>query len=381
MHTFVFGTGKNGELKLITEDFNPISPGLSSYKEDPSIAGESLLPLLEKSKQIVPAHLHSSTPVFLRATAGLRMLGDELSERILDDAREILRESGFRFDSEKWATILDGNDEGIYSWITVNYLLGRKPGETAGTLEMGGGSSQIAFVPSEKEVESCETTKESVQYKGMDLGLYTVSHLGFGIKKAKQDVIDAALVKTPLQPHPCLSKGTTAVEIPFEDPPKTVEMEGSGSFALCTKVISETIMTGAGQCDCGLCTYQQEPQPKAAKDFVALAFYKERTVDLGLQNPVSMKDIREFGEKVCTMSVDQVKSAFPNVANGEATDLCFDVSFIYQHLSEGHGIREKANEGDNEPTIFMASKIEGIELGWSLGAMFAELSNLSAKDR
>lgn len=54
-----------------------------------------------------------------------------------------------------------------------------------------------------------------------------------------------------------------------------------------------------------------------------------------LQNPVSMKDIREFGERVCTMSVDQVKSAFPNVANGEATDLCFDVSFIYQHLSEG----------------------------------------------
>lgn len=54
-----------------------------------------------------------------------------------------------------------------------------------------------------------------------------------------------------------------------------------------------------------------------------------------IQNPVSMKDIRTLGEEICKMDVEAVRTKYPVVANGDATDLCFDLSFIYKHLSEG----------------------------------------------
>eukprot|EP00188_Purpureofilum_apyrenoidigerum_P006215 Plantae.Rhodophyta-Purpureofilum_apyrenoidigerum.ctg9252.p1 GENE.Plantae.Rhodophyta-Purpureofilum_apyrenoidigerum.ctg9252~~Plantae.Rhodophyta-Purpureofilum_apyrenoidigerum.ctg9252.p1 ORF type:complete len:435 (-),score=92.07 Plantae.Rhodophyta-Purpureofilum_apyrenoidigerum.ctg9252:1539-2843(-) len=376
MHTFVFSKGDESSLQLLTEDFFALKPGLSSFREDAKGASDSLDPLLARSRSIVPENLHASTPVYLRATAGLRMLGPELSENILKEVRSKLKSSGFRFDSDNWATILGGNDEGIYSWITVNYLLNRLPDDTAGTLEMGGGSSQIAFVPREPGLKKdCNVSSVTVQYKGADLDLYTVSHLNFGLKKAKADVIKAAL-DNKAKSHPCLNAGTESVEIPFEDPPTQAALVGEGSFAGCIEAIDNALMAGAGECNCGVCTYRGEPQPPATRDYVALAFYAERTVDLGLKNPVSMKDIRTLGEKICKMSLTEVRAQYPVIANGEAADLCFDLSFIYQHLTDGHGIKEARSADDMEPKIHMVKKINGIELGWSLGAMFAEMSKL-----
>jgi Golgi nucleoside diphosphatase len=49
--------------------------------------------------------------------------------------------------------ILDGKFEGIYSWLTLNYALGsyEKGSESrVVSLDLGGGSTQVTFVPSEK---------------------------------------------------------------------------------------------------------------------------------------------------------------------------------------------------------------------------------------
>ena len=48
---------------------------------------------------------------------------------------------------------LDGVDEGLYGWVTVNYLLGAlyPPAKTpaVGTIDLGGGSVQVVFATSE----------------------------------------------------------------------------------------------------------------------------------------------------------------------------------------------------------------------------------------
>lgn len=49
-------------------------PGISSYTLDPSQAGESLRTCLEKALALVPRAQHRQTPVFLGATAGMRLL-------------------------------------------------------------------------------------------------------------------------------------------------------------------------------------------------------------------------------------------------------------------------------------------------------------------
>ena len=47
---------------------------ISSFSDDPSEAGRELLPCLDEAKDTVPYHQQETTPVFLGATAGMRLL-------------------------------------------------------------------------------------------------------------------------------------------------------------------------------------------------------------------------------------------------------------------------------------------------------------------
>lgn len=114
---------QNGRLILEDEFFFAVSPGLSSYNKEPQKAAESIKTLLEKAKTFVPEELCTATPLVLKATAGLRMLPQDEADNILNAVREVIFRSGFLV-KENAVEIMDGIDEGIFSWITVNVLLG-----------------------------------------------------------------------------------------------------------------------------------------------------------------------------------------------------------------------------------------------------------------
>ena len=62
----------------------------------------------------------------------------------------MLAESGFRL-MPNGVSIMTGLDEGILSWVTVNFLLQlvRLPKKSFGTMDLGGGSMQVTFIPSQ----------------------------------------------------------------------------------------------------------------------------------------------------------------------------------------------------------------------------------------
>ena len=78
------------------------------------------------------------------------MLPGTESEDILDAVEALLRDSGF-FLPPNSVEIMDGADEGIFAWITVNFLLGRlgrsEKLPTVAIMDLGGGSTQIVFEP------------------------------------------------------------------------------------------------------------------------------------------------------------------------------------------------------------------------------------------
>lgn len=386
MHTFRFTKASSGKLALIDEDFFPVKPGLSASADDPAAAAESLEPLIARARTIVPASDRARTPVFLRATAGLRMTGNAKAAAILAKVADKLGASGFRFDGPEWATILGGSDEGIYSWITVNSLLDRPAADTVGTLEMGGGSAQVAFVPKDDAAAkgaasgNCSTPTERTPYKGALKPLYTFSNLKFGLKAGRAQALRSFEENRLLQRNPCINpdgvgdntaKGVV-VPIPFDEKAHTLRLSGSGKYLACRALVDKYVTKPAYEtCGCGKCTYHGVAAPAPIPEYYAFAFYLERTVALGMNTPVLLSDLRAKGEQVCAMTVAQIRAAYPAIPNGEATDLCLDLAFITSHLEWGHGITEAAGT-----KLHIVDKIKGVELGWSLGAMLKELGTL-----
>ncbi|GKV13530.1 hypothetical protein SLEP1_g24526 [Rubroshorea leprosula] len=116
VHVFCFD--HNLDLVPIGNDleiFEQIKPGLSFYAKDPRAAADSLLSLLDKAESVVPLKLRGRTPVRVGATAGLRALEGDASDKILEAVRKLLKDrSTLKSDG---VIILDGSQEGSYQWV------------------------------------------------------------------------------------------------------------------------------------------------------------------------------------------------------------------------------------------------------------------------
>jgi ectonucleoside triphosphate diphosphohydrolase 5/6 len=95
----------------------------------------------------------STTPLALRATAGLRLLPASKAEGLLQVVRGFFGASDFHVAPDA-VSILDSVEEGYFGWISVNFLLGRgnigdaiDVASTVATLDLGGASTQVTFAP------------------------------------------------------------------------------------------------------------------------------------------------------------------------------------------------------------------------------------------
>jgi Golgi nucleoside diphosphatase len=80
------------------------------------------MPLLSNAKEYVPQDLQSQSPILLKATAGLRMLGESEANALLQESRLLLGKSGFKFEASTGVEIMDGLSEAMFAWVTINYL-------------------------------------------------------------------------------------------------------------------------------------------------------------------------------------------------------------------------------------------------------------------
>jgi guanosine-diphosphatase len=111
------------------ETFVQTKPGLSSYT--PQKAAESLDVLLDVAVKEVPKELQQCTPLAIKATAGLRLHGEERSKAILEAIEGRIHSNyPFPLPEKDGVIIMDGKDEGVYAWITTNYLLGTSSSNT-----------------------------------------------------------------------------------------------------------------------------------------------------------------------------------------------------------------------------------------------------------
>ncbi|XP_030888296.1 ectonucleoside triphosphate diphosphohydrolase 8 isoform X9 [Leptonychotes weddellii] len=238
-------------------------PGISSYASNPAQAGESLQGCLEEALALVPEARHQETPMFLGATAGMRLLSQKNSSQAGDIFAAVSRVLG-QAPLDFWgAELLAGQAEGALGWITINYVLGmlikysfsgewiRPPeGTLVGALDMGGASTQITFVPGGPILD--KNTQATFHLYGSEHRVYTHSYLCFGRDQMLTRLL-ARLVESspgPLVRHPCYHSGYRATLSPatlYESPcvhttpPPDLAwhltVEGTGNPGACVSAI------------------------------------------------------------------------------------------------------------------------------------------------
>ena len=125
-----------------------------------------------------------SVPLFIFATAGMRVLSESNQRAIYDAIYDGYRHSNLRFYlSRDNLQTIDGELEAVYGWLTVNVLKSRitpslkyTTETTIGSLDLGGESTQIAYqYRSQREGESVDIQHD----------LFSKSFLSFGAKEAQ----------------------------------------------------------------------------------------------------------------------------------------------------------------------------------------------------
>lgn len=387
--------------------------GLSSYKEDAEGAALSLDPLMEVAMQNVPAEYRSCTPVAVKATAGLRLLGPELSGNILDAVRHRL-ETAYPFpvvSKEKGGVeIMDGKDEGVYAWITTNYLLGKIGGPdqtpTAAVFDLGGGSTQIVFQPTFEQSKAggmpehmaAGDHKYELNFGGRQFELYQHSHLGYGLMSAREAmhkvVLEAMLANSPKDlswlkrpiSNPCIGPDMEReVTVKFAEPHPlspsvTVNMVGpkDSTAAPQCRAIAEKTLKKDNDCKLAPCSFNGVHQPSLEKTFsredvYIFSYFYDRTAPLGMPSSFTLGELHDLTSTVC--GGEDSWGVFESVEGAMAElrdrpEWCLDLNFMLGLLHTGY-------EMPLSREVKIAKKIKDNELGWCLGASLPLLSQES----
>ncbi|XP_036892655.1 ectonucleoside triphosphate diphosphohydrolase 8 isoform X1 [Sturnira hondurensis] len=369
-------------------------PGISSYASDPAQAGESLEGCLQEALAVIPAAQHQQTPMFLGATAGMRLLSQKNSSQAADIFAAVARALG-QAPLDFWgAELLPGQDEGAFGWITVNYILGllvkctlpgewiRPPeGTLVGALDMGGASTQITFVPGGPIQD--KSSQATFRLYGFEHSIYTHSYLCFG-RDAMLSRLLAQLVQSRpsrLVRHPCYHSGyqdTLSLAHLLESPcvqatalphlPQNLTVEGTGNPRACVSAIRD--LFDFSSCEGrGDCAFSGVYQPPVRGQFYAFSSFYYTFHFLNLTSGQTLATANSTVWEFCQKTWRQVEAASAG-RDSRLHEYCASGLYILTLLVDGYGFSEHT-----WPSIEFRKQAGGTDIGWTLGYML-NLTNM-----
>ncbi|XP_049555978.1 ectonucleoside triphosphate diphosphohydrolase 6 isoform X4 [Orcinus orca] len=315
VHVFQFSRQPGETPTLTHETFKALKPGLSAYADD-----------VDKVKEVFEA-----SPF---------LVGDDC------------------------VSIMNGTDEGVSAWITVNFLTGslKTPGRSnVGMLDLGGGSTQITFLP--RFEGTLQTSPPgfltSLQMFNRTYRLYSYSYLGLGLMSARLAVLGGKEGK-PAEDgaelvSPCLSPGFRGEWEHAEVTYRVSGQEAAGSlYQLCARRVSEILRNKV-----------HRTEEVKDVDFYAFSYYYDLAANVGLIDAekggsLVVGDFETAAKYVCrTAETQPPRSPF----------LCLDLTYVSSLL---HGL---GFPGDK--VLKLTRKIDNVETSWALGATFHYIDSLS----
>ncbi|KAK7907240.1 hypothetical protein WMY93_015852 [Mugilogobius chulae] len=357
IHVYTFIQSDTDKLPVLdNEMFQSIKPGLSAYVDSPEMAGHTVRMLLKVAKRTVPRVEWKRTAVILRATAGLRLLPKQKAQALLEQVQHVFDESPFLVPDDS-VSIMDGTNEGILAWITLNFLTGHlspQSHKTVGILDLGGGSTQITFLPKlKKTIETVPSPDYIARFDmfNSSFELYTYSYLGNGLMAARLAVLGAQGAQGldwQIFKSSCLPKKFRD-EWSFGGQTYQVsgDPDGSSGFKSCYQEVLKAVKGNI----------HQPHELQDSSTFYAFSYYFDRAVDAGLIDGdqggrLEVRDFKKRAKEIC----NKMSSSPPS-----GPFLCLDLTYITALLKDGFGFKETT-------ALQLTKKVKNVEASWALGA-------------
>lgn len=395
-----------------------ITPGVSTFGTKPTkVWNDHYKKLMRFAESIVPAAQIPETPVYVFSTAGMRLLPDDQRADVLHHTCKLIqRNTKFLLpDCAEHVKVIDGLTEGIYGWLALNYLMGlfglasdADKKHSIGFLDMGGASTQIAFVPSDEEIAKHDEDLATVVLRKNNgdtqtWRVFVETWLGFGANQARARHIKALihlyedanqLSKKRVIKDPCMPAGAVLKNYEYDGRKYTIQ--GTGSYEQCLRDTYPLLMKHL-PCKEDPCLFNGVHAPKMdfeSDKFVGISEYWYSANDIFHSG--GEYNFHLFNEKVktfCDSSWDTIKT---NSKNGEylnmpervLLDACFKATWVLNVLHEGFGLprlevdikdpgeSETEKEVDRVHVPFKsAQSVDGKELSWTLGKILLVASS------
>lgn len=405
-----------------------VHPGVSTFGEKPEDVGpEHLAPLVDFALDIVPEDDVANTPIFLLATAGMRLLPDYQRTQVLENiCGYFQKHTNFQLpDCGLHVQVIPGETEGLYGWIAANYLLGGfnapeehehgKGHNTFGFLDMGGASAQIAFAPNATEAEKhAEDLKllrlRKVNGEALEYKVFVTTWLGFGANEARRRYVESLLEAYPASnelPDPCLPVGLLVDKVGTEIDPgspllkgKEPHLIGTGQFAECLKR-TYPLLEKDKACVDEPCLLNGVHTPAIDFDvnhFVGVSEYWHTTHEVfAMAHKDKAYDFKTYQKQVtelCSRNWADIEKDVAAQKWGKKVDektveeVCFKASWLINMLHDGIGVPrvgieasksshtnktndviESAKDRGFLDPFQAVDKIDGHEVSWTLGKM------------
>uniref|UniRef100_A0A1I8H901 Ectonucleoside triphosphate diphosphohydrolase 6 n=1 Tax=Macrostomum lignano TaxID=282301 RepID=A0A1I8H901_9PLAT len=375
----------------------------------------------EHQLSAVPRAKLVETPLYILCTAGMRLLPPASQEAILSNVRlGVKRSYSFLF-SDTHAEVISGKQEGVYAWITTNFLLGRfshSVGDgvglvsydgadghlrkrTVGVIDMGGGSFQIAYEISPEAAAAVPSARDSIAE--FNLGcrqsdaqhshtLYVTTFLGYGANSARQRYEDTLLAAAsapatvvavgnltasnatrparPLAPAPPLTMSPSIAD-PCLPPGLTVAraggaLIGTGNFSQCMQRLLPLLgrERPCEQQPCSLLGRHQPPIDFVKTEFIGFSEYWYCMTDvLGMGGHYDYLSYRAAAARYCATGWDQLEKDYRDKKFPKADWHRLNRPGFWPFCTTAYGFAR------NYRRFQSVSAIHGTEVQWTLGAI------------
>lgn len=368
----------------------------------------------------------------------MRLIPEDQQKAVLARACSYIQ-SNYAFKIEDCAEhirIISGEEEGLFGWIAVNYLMDGfdahsspdgthnhseddKSSSTFGFLDMGGASTQIAFEPSAPEREKhsdnlVEVNLRHLNGRTMAHPVFVTTWLGYGTNKARERYVTSAVDShtssaTQVIKDPCLPKSLLLSESKHPG----YMLQGTGEFDECVSKTNPLLNKNA-PCYDEPCLFNGVHVPAidfSVNHFIGISEYWYSTHDVwdAAGGVYDFVDFEKNAKSYCGREWQEILSDYTGGKKWHArVDLnrlqmqCFKAAWIINILHEGIGvprIGDRGGKGDGRnvtedmllkadekgfaddalkmkgPAHFQSiDQVGDVAISWTLGKMVLEVS-------